>query len=148
MKFFNSILLAIAAAFALVACGTSPTTSTGNTNTAQTPAQIASQICPIATAVVTTLSSPLAPLTVGEKAAVAAAGPVITTACALGSSIDLKNYQSLLQAVPQLIATFENSNSLSEQAKSNLFLLQVIVNAAAAEQAAQAGAVTPATPAK
>ncbi|HEX7644872.1 MAG TPA: hypothetical protein VF450_26385 [Noviherbaspirillum sp.] len=138
----KNILLAVSAALALVACSTAPTTGGGIApNLAQTPAQVAAQICPIASAIVTDLSSPLAPLTLGEKAAIAAAGPVISTACALGTSIDLKNYQNLMQAVPQLIAALESSANLSDQAKSNLFLLQVIVNAVAAEQAAKAGAV-------
>jgi hypothetical protein len=40
-----------------------------------------------------------------------------------------------MQAVPQLIAQFENSTSLSQQAKSNLFLLQIAVSAVQAGQA-------------
>ncbi|HEX8955840.1 MAG TPA: hypothetical protein VF798_06180, partial [Burkholderiaceae bacterium] len=124
------ITTALLAAMTLAACGTAPapagTTAISAAATQQTPAQIAGQICPIATAVVTTLSSPLAPLTIGEKAAVAEAGPIIATACTLGANIDLSNYRSLTKAVPQLIAAFENSAALSEQARSNLLLLQVI----------------------
>jgi hypothetical protein len=137
MKKLFAGILAVAAFCS--ACSTT-STSTG-APAAPAPAAIAAQICPVALSIVQTLQSPLAPLTVGEKAIVDAAGPTITTACALGQNINLSTAQGLMSAVTQVLATFGNEASLSTQAKSNLFLLQIAINAIVAQQLA-AGVTT------
>ncbi len=100
----------------------------------QTPSEVVSQVCPILTTVSAELASPIILMTPGAKAQADIAAPIIATVCADASKADVLSLQSLQQqAIPALVQLAEAS-AISQTAKDNIVLAQVIIGAVVSAQ--------------
>lgn len=112
----------------LGACSTPPA--------AQSPQQIAAQVCPPLLAVLEDLADPLVIMPVGAKADIAIAAPIVAAVCSVNGKIDPTNLQSLAKTGwPALIHAVETSSHLTQQAQDNLEVAKIVVDAVLASQA-------------
>jgi hypothetical protein len=133
-------LIVVAFAFCLAGCASLPKAAT-----AQTPAQVAAQVCPSLQSVVSVLSVPGA-IDASDAANVAKAAPVIASVCyapAAATAINLKSLQ--VDAVPVLLKAIQAAPNISSKDKQDATLGIAIAQAAIAPVIAQAEASAPLT---
>jgi hypothetical protein len=110
MKRF-SMLLAASLVALVSGCAT--------TGTVQTPAQIASQVCPPMQVAITSLQAVVG-LSDEAKAKLAEAAPVVAAVCSAGSSVNVADLKSLgATALPAVMAVV-NASPLSDQDKTKI----------------------------
>ena len=128
-------------AITLTACGT-PSAQVAALK-AQTPAQIAAQVCPPLQIAVGSFQA-LAGLPATAQADLQKADKVITDVCAVGASVTVVNINSIsTDVVPALLAAVQSSGMTpAQQNKATLGInaVQIILTAVTAEQNAAASA--------
>jgi hypothetical protein len=89
------------------------------TGTVQTPAQIASQVCPPVQTAITSLQAVVG-LSDDAKAKLAGAAPIVAAVCSAGSSVNVADLKSLgATALPAVMAVV-NASPLSDQDKTKI----------------------------
>jgi hypothetical protein len=89
------------------------------TGTVQTPAQIASQVCPPVQTALTSLQAVVG-LSDDAKAKLAEAAPAVAAVCSAGSSVSVVDLKSLgANALPAVMAVV-NASPLSDQDKTKI----------------------------
>jgi hypothetical protein len=114
--------------------------STGIVPIAQTPAQIAAQVCPLLQVTVSGMQA-LVGLPIGAQADLATAAPVISAVCSINATVDLASLQTLEQtALPTLIAAVKASTMATEDQNRvilDIDAAQLIISAVTVTQVTQ-----------
>ena len=135
----KKIITALFAVALLAACAT---TTTSSSTAGQTPAQIAAQICPVATVAIVGLQGDiLLPASVLND--LTALAPKVTSACALAGTMTTADLQSLQTLVFNTLLPI--AETADPKIYGDLLAVQIVVTAIEAGQAAQAGAASPVT---
>lgn len=129
-------LLAAAICGALIGCGTltaGPGTPVGSP-AGKSPAQIAAQVCPPLQATLTSLQGLI--LAPSAMADIALASTAVNTVCALGSTVNLANLQTIVAtALPALVTVVKASPLTVAQQNAiilDLSVAQIIISGALA----------------
>lgn len=85
----------------------------------QTPAQVASQVCPAATAAITSLQQ-VNGLSVSAQADLAKAAPVVAAVCAAGTTVNALDLKSLSATALPAILSVVNASPLADDVKTRI----------------------------
>lgn len=139
-------ILAVAALAGLVACGSVPigTPVPVGSPTGKTPAQIAAQVCPpVQGALLSLQGLILTPVVMND---IGIASGVVNTVCAVGSTVNLANLQSIVATVLPALSVAIKASPLSV-AQQNALILDLTVAGIVLNGALAVATPVPVTPA-